>query len=208
MLSVEPSALTPTRAIRSHILYSIFSLMSVAVSQYKDLASFPEIFGMSASVLATLEDKKLPAALREIYNKMRNTMVDTLSNSLKLRLPLRMQAQSQVAVPIQSLVPEFDEHFTVHSGESLKDREAIQLKAIKKQIKREEKGVARELRLDAAFLADEKEKERKEHSEEKEKKRKEVWSWLEQQQATFKQMAKQGPIRGGGAHDINNLKHR
>ena len=79
---------------------------------------------------------------------------------------------------IYQQIPRFDDQYVVRKDND-PDREKAQVKALKRQIKREAKGVARELRLDAAFLAEEREKEHRDAAATKEKKRKEIWSWLE-----------------------------
>ena len=129
-MSEQPSKLVATHAMRSHILHSIFTLLSRAINQYKSIPSFPEVFSLTAAVLSSVEEKSLPVAVRGVYTEMRNNIADALSTSLKVRLPLRMQAEAMRAIPLKTLAPEFDEHFTVHSGETLLDREAIQVQPL------------------------------------------------------------------------------
>lgn len=66
------------------------------------------------------------------------------------------------------------------------DRERAEMKKMKKQIKREARGAARELRHDNRFLAEEKSKENAAFEQEREEKYKKAMSFLEQQESAFK----------------------
>lgn len=79
-------------------------------------------------------------------------------------------------------------------------------KKLKKQVNREKKAAARELRKDAEYIAMVKEQERREADEEKEKKRKEVLTFLENQQKTFKQMSSKKHATTSGKQPVNNIK--
>ena len=59
--------------------------------------------------------------------------------------------------------------------------------------------MARELRKDAQYLAKVRDEEFAARDKEREAKTKEIMSFLEQQQATFNQMVKQGVVKGGGS---------
>lgn len=66
------------------------------------------------------------------------------------------------------------------------DRERAEQKKMKKQIKREARGAARELRKDNMFLAEEKVKENAIFEQEREEKYNKAMSFLEQQESAFK----------------------
>lgn len=66
------------------------------------------------------------------------------------------------------------------------DRARAETKKLKKQLKRDAKGAARELRKDNWFLAEEKAKETAVLQQEREEKYNKAMSFLEQQESAFK----------------------
>ena len=81
-------------------------------------------------------------------------------------------------------------------------------RSLLKKVKRERKGVARELRLDGQFLAEASHKERRSKLEAVREVRRKNFGDLQQQQANFNQLAKSGfAIKGAGVGGLN-LKGR
>lgn len=66
------------------------------------------------------------------------------------------------------------------------DRERAEMKKLKKQLKREAKGAARELRKDNYFIADVKANEKAVAQQERDEKYRKAMSFLEQQESAFK----------------------
>jgi nucleolar protein 14 len=66
------------------------------------------------------------------------------------------------------------------------DRQRAETKKLKKQLKRDAKGAARELRKDNWFLAEEKAKENAVVEQEREEKYNKAMSFLQQQESAFK----------------------
>lgn len=66
------------------------------------------------------------------------------------------------------------------------DRERAEMKKLKKQLKREAKGAARELRKDNYFIADVKAGEKAVAQQERDEKYRKAMSFLEQQESAFK----------------------
>lgn len=66
------------------------------------------------------------------------------------------------------------------------DRERAEAKKLKKEIKQNARGAARELRKDNWFLAEEKDKENAVLQQEREEKYNKAMSFLEQQESAFK----------------------
>lgn len=69
---------------------------------------------------------------------------------------------------------------------------------MKRHVLQERRGAVRELRRDAAFLAQEADREWREEDAERDAERRRVRAMLEEDQRTFKQVAKAGLGRGGG----------
>lgn len=85
-----------------------------------------------------------------------------------------------------------------------KDKGKHQLQAqhdkFRREYKREHKAVARELRLDAAFIENDRRKEKLVRDTKAREKRHKNYAWMEQEQATINQQVAQGGalLRGGG----------
>lgn len=86
------------------------------------------------------------------------------------------------AVGIKLIDPKFRED-GIHEKDG--DTEAQKLQRL---VKRETKGVIRELRRDAAFVAEQRDKEKEIREQEREAKMRSVMSMLEQEQATINQV--------------------
>ena len=85
------------------------------------------------------------------------SVVENVEGAIEMRVPCRMQAQARRAVPIRQQRPMFDENYIVRKDND-PDKERAELKRLKRKIKREQKAVARDLRRDALFIAQEQEK--------------------------------------------------
>lgn len=127
--------------------------------------------------------------------------LDTIMNQANdARGALKLQQQALAPKAITSFDPLFEEDYRLTGGtmSSISDPKA-QLRKLKREVRREQKGVARELRKDAQYLAKVRDEEFAARDKEREAKTKEIMSFLEQQQATFNQMVKQGVVKGGGS---------
>jgi nucleolar protein 14 len=118
------------------------------------------------------------------------------------KVPLRRQAAAATSeVAVVSLAPRMEDLTRYTPG---KDKGKHQLQAqrdkIRREYKREHKAVARELRLDAAFIESERRKEKDLKDRKAREKRHKNFAWMEQEQATINQQVAQGGalLRGGG----------
>eukprot|EP00899_Mesostigma_viride_P020533 jgi/Mesvir1/28481/Mv15901-RA.1 len=123
----------------------------------------PELDGLKAALLAAID--------------MESRAV------LAARKPLTLREKRPV--PIKQFNPRFEEEYADGRDYDV-DKERAELKKLKKQVKKEEKGAARELRKDNYFLAAERLKEHAIVDQEKEEKYKETMSFLQQQEHAFK----------------------
>ena len=116
-----------------------------------------------------------------------------------MRQPLRLQEQAPKA--LHSVAPRFDENFTIRKDNDV-NRDKAKMKQLQRQVKRERKAAARELRLDGEFLARERQKEAGEAASEKKKRQNEIQGWVLGQNATFNEQVRKGGelLKGGGAN--------
>ena len=118
------------------------------------------------------------------------------------RIPLRRRAGAKTReVAVASLAPRMEDPTRYYLS---KDKNKNQLQAqhdkYRREYKREHKAAARELRLDAAFIENERRKEKGKKDSSAREKRNKNFAWMEQEQATINQQVAQGGalLRGGG----------
>eukprot|EP01138_Halocafeteria_seosinensis_P006793 gb/GECG01006946.1/.p1 GENE.gb/GECG01006946.1/~~gb/GECG01006946.1/.p1 ORF type:complete len:288 (+),score=36.39 gb/GECG01006946.1/:1-864(+) len=139
--------------------------------------------------------------LQEIHSTTLSQVKAACNTAKTIRGAIRMQAKRDQPVPIKTFEPEIDENFAPGklppSATNSQHRKA-EVRALQRAVKREQRGAARELRLDAQYLTRVRDQERAEREAEREEKAKEMQQLLESQQASVNQMARQGVTRGGG----------
>jgi nucleolar protein 14 len=135
------------------------------------------------------------ALLRETKARVEGVVEE----ALKARKVLSWRKKGVTA--IQSLAPRVIDNFVVRKDEGM-EREAARVKQLTRQVKREKKGVMRELRRDAAFLDAEKVRVEREKEETRKQVVKDNTAWFEASAADFNKqvkMAKGETLRGGGS---------
>ncbi|KAF3650088.1 Adenine nucleotide alpha hydrolases-like superfamily protein isoform 1 [Capsicum annuum] len=169
---------------RASILVTVLETLQGFVNVYKDLISFPEIFMPISKLLCKLSgENHIPGALREKIEDV-SQLIDTKAQEHHmLRQPLKMRKKKPV--PIRMLNPKFEENY-VKGRDYDPDRERAEKKKLKKRIKEEAKGAARELRKDKDFLAKAKEREKALLAEEKAEKYGKALAFLQEQEHAFK----------------------
>ncbi|KAM3575098.1 hypothetical protein VYU27_003012 [Nannochloropsis oceanica] len=184
-------------------------LRRLAAGPLKQSPAARELFEPFLACLATLESivanatkKSKKEGLSIVLGQLRETrakVVGVVEEALKVRKVLSWRKKSVTA--IQSLAPRVIDNFVVRKDEGL-EREAARVKQLTRQVKREKKGVMRELRRDAAFLDSEKVRVEREKEEARKQVIKDNTSWFEASAADFNKqvkMAKGETLRGGGS---------
>jgi len=87
-------------------------------------------------------------------------------------------------------------------------REAVEVQKLRKELQREKRAVARELRQDSAFLAAEKDREVDARAEAQQTKYKQFLTFMQQQSAEANEAAREGLARGGGSGRAGNRAPR
>lgn len=169
---------------RASMLITVLETLQGFVNVYKELISFPEIFMPISKLLCKLAgENHIPDALRE---KMKDVsqLIDMKSQEhYMLRQPLKMRKKKPL--PIRMLNPKFEENY-VKGRDYDPDRERAEKKKLKKRIKEEAKGAARELRKDNEFLSKAKEREKALLAAEKAEKYGKALAFLQEQEHAFK----------------------
>lgn len=167
---------------RVSVLFAIIATLKGFINIYDGFKSFPEIFSPVSKLLLQLaEQDHIPDALKvEIKDAIQHVKNKSQETYL-LRQPLRWRKQKI----IKTEVPKFEENF-VKGRDYDPDRERAERKKLKKRLKQEAKGAARELRKDNHFLLDAKQKNNARMEEEKAERYGKTRAFLQEQEHAFK----------------------
>ncbi|XP_031490340.1 uncharacterized protein LOC116257584 [Nymphaea colorata] len=171
-------------SFRAGALFSMTETLRGFVHIYDGISSFPELFGPVRSLLSEVSgQEKLPELLRKKMIELADMISKKSDELLMLRQPVQMRKQRPV--PIKQFNPKFEENY-VKGRDYDPDRERAEKKKFLRQLKRESRGAARELRKDNQFLAAVKDRERALLKEERAEKYNKARAFLEEQEHAFK----------------------
>lgn len=184
MAMPEGSSFFSSDNFRACVLVSIIETLQGFVDIYGGYNSFPEIFlPISTLLLALAEQENMPNALKEKIRGVEVLIKEKTHEHHMLRQPLQMRKQKPV--PIKLFNPKFEENF-VKGRDYDPDRERAEQRKLKKLIKQEAKGAARELRKDNYFLFEVKKRDKAMQEEERAEKYGKARAFLQEQEHAFK----------------------
>jgi len=140
------------------------------------------------------------AALAALHGECAAVVARGMAECRRTRRPMAWQAKTKAAKATESLAPRFEEQYSGNKRPVLTARD--EEKALSKQIKREHKGAARELRRDSEFLARARDEERAEKTNAAKAERHKNFGWLEEQQATVNLQVRKGRGLAGGGSSV------
>jgi len=180
----EDSPFFSSDNFRANMLASVIETLRGFVCACEGFSSFPEIFSPISKLLPELaEQEHMPDALRDKIRDVFQLIEKKVHDHHVLRCPLQMRKQKPV--PITLLNPKFEENF-VKGRDYDPDRERAENRKLKKLVRREAKGAARELRKDNYFLSQVKEKDKARLDEERAEKYGKAKAFLQEQEHAFK----------------------
>ncbi|KAK2983887.1 hypothetical protein RJ640_008046 [Escallonia rubra] len=169
---------------RASMLVAVVETLRGFVNVYEGLNSFPEMFLPIAKLLVELATADhMPVALQDKIRDVAQLIEKKADEYHMLRRPLQMRKQKPV--PIKLLNPKFEENF-VKGRDYDPDRERAEQRKIRKLVKREAKGAARELRKDNYFLSEVKASDKVRLEEERAEKYGKARAFLQEQEHAFK----------------------
>ncbi|XP_073055033.1 uncharacterized protein [Primulina eburnea] len=167
---------------RIGVLFAIIATLKGFVNIYEGFKSFPEIFSPVSKLLLQLaEQDHIPDALKVEIKDAIQHIKNKSQETYFIRQPLRWRKQKI----IKTEIPKFEENF-VKGRDYDPDRERAERKKLKKRLKQEAKGAARELRKDNYFLLEAKEKNKARMEEEKAERYGKTRAFLQEQEHAFK----------------------
>ena len=150
-------------------------------------------------VVHSVRAKISAGPLRELVEQATAAVHGAVRSAGMDRTPLRLQAYRDKVRALASLEPDFEDKFVPRAlPKDPAAREAEEVRRLKRAVRQERRGVARELRRDAEFIARHKAEAAAKRDVERAAKYNSVMSELQTQAATFNQMVKQGQVHGGG----------
>ncbi|XP_027096915.1 uncharacterized protein [Coffea arabica] len=169
---------------RASVIAAVAETLKGFVNLYEGFNSFPEIFLQISKVLHKLAGQHcMPEMLKDKLRDVAQFIEKKADEHHVLRQPLQMRKQKPV--PIKMLNPKFEDNF-VKGRDYDPDRERAERRKLKKLLKREAKGAARELRKDNYFLFEVKEKDKKLLEDERAEKYGKARAFLQEQEHAFK----------------------
>ncbi|XP_021910283.1 nucleolar protein 14 isoform X2 [Carica papaya] len=180
----EDSPFFSSDNFRASMLLTVIETLRGFAETYEGLSSFPEIFlPISTLLLEVTQQENMPQTLQVKLKDVAQLIEKKAGEHHMLRQPLQMRKQKPV--PIKLVNPKFEENF-VKGRDYDPDRERAEARKLKKLIKKEAKGAARELRKDNYFLYEVKEREKSKHEEERAEKYGKALAFLQEQEHGFK----------------------
>lgn len=164
-----------------NIISEVIELLNQYAVLYTPLLSYREIF---SPALCTCS--KLPSNYPNFLTEEISRLKETVSNVKKTYKPLTYE--NKKPVPLKMFEPSYDSRFTRKKDSIEKKRKLV--KSVGKKIKKEEKGMLREVRRDNQVIASEKLRERIESDVERKRKVKLLYQELSMQEGEFKKFIK------------------
>ena len=201
-LSLEKDALND-KAKSAAIFGTTLYLIEACVESYGGKSTESEIF--EEMVLAILcisnQNSVLPRTITKLIAKT-SEQISSKTKFGKSRPPLcRRSFAKTIDVALQSLAPRMEDPTRyVMSRDKNKTQMQAERDRIRREYKREHKAAARELRLDASYIENQRRMEKDDRDNKEKAKRQKNYNWLEQEQATINQQVRQGGglLKGGG----------
>ena len=164
------------------------------------MAYFKPITEILLSFKKENKNSSMAVKVQDLIDQIVNTLTSSLNN--RKHIPL----QAEVLKPVYtSFAPSYEQNFT--PGKAMHpNKEHVRQRELMKQVKRERRGVEREMRREAEVISEVKDAEKREIDEQQTRKLKEVMGWLEEDQANYNRAVKKGVVTGGGSKIQSNLK--
>ncbi len=191
----------------STILVTVLRMIQKSVDCYfgslnsSEEESFDQI---TRALLRLSPNAKLSKLPKFLIGEITKT-ADTISHELNIGKPrrplLRRAAAKSSEIAIETLAPRMEDPTRyAMSKDKNKTRTQAEKDKLRREYKREHKAVSRELRLDAAFVENERRKEKDRKDSKAREARNKNYAWMEQEQATMNQQVAQGGglLKGGG----------
>ncbi|KAF5745765.1 nucleolar protein 14 isoform X1 [Tripterygium wilfordii] len=179
----EDSSFFSSDNFRASVLLTTIETLRGFVDTYEGFNSFPEIFLPFSMLREVAGQENMPEALQDKFKDVAQLIEKKVDEHHMLRQPLQMRKKKPV--PIKLVNPKFEENF-VKGRDYDPDRERAERRKLRKLLKQEAKGAARELRKDNYFLFEVKERDKARLEEERAEKYGKALAFLQEQEHAAK----------------------
>jgi len=156
---------------------------------YEGLDGFVELYTPILECLRGAEVKDWDEELKSQYSKAMDTTTRLLKFAMQSHQPLALQAHKPI--PIPSYVPKFETTISSYLRRKDSNHGKNETAKLRYQLKQEKKGVVRELRKDARFLASVEQKSQLEKDKEYNERLKRAFTSIESERAEQKAMERE-----------------
>jgi len=171
--------------LKISILGLCIELLEKYSKLYLDIGCIKEIFSGVDNLISDLEKVPFSNKLNELIKNFKSNLNSYIQGENVKRKSL--QWQKRKPIPIASIVPRFEENYSVDKHYD-KNRERAEYNKLKAQVQKEKKGALRELRKDNMFLARKRLQEIKEKDKEYKEKIKGIYGLLGNEQGEQNKM--------------------
>lgn len=180
------------------VVGALCNLCAQAAAILDDSPAAPELLGRLDDALGKARER-LPG--HASLGAAREAVAAARRGALAARRPMRLLDQS--ARSIKLIEPVFNENYRFDKDGHDPDRQRAEVKKLKKLANRERKGVARELRKDAQFIAEVRGKEKQDKYDALRAQRIKNFNMLGNMQGETDKAVREGGARGAGSSSAN-----
>ncbi len=190
VLGWDPSSAEfTTPAFKRSIASAAVALLARAAQLYTAIDAFPEAFSSTLATITTLLSPKSTASLHPATLSALATLSATLSTAsaaaLARRVPL-VQSRALAVPAVKEFNPRFEEEGYVKGKDYDPDRQRAEERKLKKLVNKERRGAIRELRKDAVFMSEQRDRERAQVDKERMASQKSFYAELQRQESDMK----------------------
>ncbi len=198
MLSYGTEAEQSGAQASERVVGALCNLCAQAAAILDDSPAAPELLGRLDDALGRARER-LPS--HDAVVAAHEAVASARRAALAARRPMRLLDQS--ARSIKLIEPVFNENYRFDKDGHDPDRQRAEVKKLKKLANRERKGVARELRKDAQFIAEVRGKEKQDKYDELRAQRIRNFNMLGNLQGETDKAVRDGGARGAGSSSAN-----
>jgi len=158
------------------------------------------ICNLLSTGVGQLKGKKRTGVHSELEHALQDVQ-SAIKFSLEKREPMRLLETK--ARSIQIINPMFNENYKWTKDGHDADKTRVETKRLKKEVKKERKVVARELRKDAVFLSEYKGQEKQKHSTALREERQKNYNFVMEQAGIINKAVREYGAKGGGATGVD-----
>ncbi|RDD40549.1 Nucleolar protein 14 [Trichoplax sp. H2] len=167
--------------LRLSLLALAIDLLDQFAKLYANAVAFPEIYHRTSEILNCIDIEGYPAEIKANYESIQMKISSTISEPRNYLILQKRKPQ-----PLKLLEPRFEDRTQTNSERSYGNKKHLEKMKDRRQNKRDQKRLTRELRRDSRYVAMKQREDRRMRDTERKRKVKEIEHLLSNQQAEMK----------------------